>query len=87
MKNLEFYYNSERKDVASYIGHSAKAILDVGCGEGNFLKLAKQQTGAETWGIEVEKDVADIAKNNADKILNSTVEKAIEKLLNKTKKK
>jgi len=68
------YYGMARHEVASFIPQNIGTILDIGCGEGFFLKLVKEQTGAETWGIEMINEVADKAKMNADNILKGKVE-------------
>lgn len=52
------YYNNERKDILAYVPDNITTILDVGCGKGAFLKVAKIKTGAQTWGIEMEPDIA-----------------------------
>jgi len=70
------YYISERKEVAKFIDKNSGKILDVGCGVANFLNFFKKK-GFETWGIEPVKDIANIAKNKADKILNETIESAL----------
>lgn len=74
MKQTSNYYTQSRPEVASFVPSTTKTILDIGCGQGAFLKLVKEQTGAETWGIEVVIEVAKKAKNNIDKILTGKVE-------------
>jgi 2-polyprenyl-3-methyl-5-hydroxy-6-metoxy-1,4-benzoquinol methylase len=77
MKQTVDYYTLARPEIASLVPKNIKTILDVGTGQGYFLKLIKEQTGAETWGIEVEADVADIAKKHADKVINGKVEEVL----------
>jgi 2-polyprenyl-3-methyl-5-hydroxy-6-metoxy-1,4-benzoquinol methylase len=74
MKDTKGYYSQERPEIAALIPQEIKTILDVGCGQGAFLKLMKERTGAETWGIEMEPDVAEVAKKYADKILTGKIE-------------
>ena len=74
MKEEANYYSLARPEVASWVPQKTRKILDVGCGEGFFLKLIKEKTGAETWGIEVEMEVADKAKDKVDNILIGKVE-------------
>ena len=50
-------------------------LLDVGCANGEFLFLAKKK-GFKTFGVEVNKDTADIAINNGLDVFNGTLEKA-----------
>lgn len=74
MKDTKDYYSQERPEIAALVPREIKTILDVGCGQGAFLKLVKEQTGAEAWGIEMEPDVAEVAKKYADKILTGKIE-------------
>jgi 2-polyprenyl-3-methyl-5-hydroxy-6-metoxy-1,4-benzoquinol methylase len=66
------YYNQPRSYIATFVPKNIKRILDIGCGLGAFLKLVKEQTGAETWGIELLAEIAEKAK--ADTILTGKVE-------------
>lgn len=74
MKETTNYYNLTRPEIASFIPQNIKTILDIGCGQGAFLKLVKKRTGAETWGIEVVFEVAEKAKDHVDKIVTGKVE-------------
>lgn len=76
MKTVTNYYKHARPEVAVFVPSTIKTILDVGCGKGEFLKLVKQKTGAETWGIEpVEIDIEE--KSSLDKLLTGKVEDII----------
>jgi 2-polyprenyl-3-methyl-5-hydroxy-6-metoxy-1,4-benzoquinol methylase len=68
------YYTEARSEVAGLVPEKTKSILDVGCGEGAFLKLVKTHINAETWGIEKSPEIAEKAKFNADKILTGGIE-------------
>lgn len=74
MKEITNYYSNIRPEVAGFVPKNIKTILDIGCGQGVFLKLVKAQTGAETWGVEVQTEVAEKAKDHIDKILTGKVE-------------
>jgi len=74
MTEMGNYYGMARYEVAAFIPQNIRTILDIGCGQGAFLKLVKDQLGAETWGIEMVIEVAEKAKNNADHILEGKVE-------------
>lgn len=50
-------------------------LLDVGCSNGEFLFLAKKR-GFKTFGVEVNKNTANIAINNGFKVFNGTLEEA-----------
>lgn len=82
MKEIFNYYCFNRPEVAAYIPGSTKTILDIGCGRGNFLKLIKEQTGAETWGIELVPEIAEKAKGQVDNILTGKVEEQIDSIPN-----
>ena len=74
MKEIINYYNQARPELASFVPLSIKRILDIGCGQGAFLKIIKEKTGAETWGIEMAAEVAENAKDHVDNVLVGKVE-------------
>jgi len=82
MKETTNYYSNTREDVALFVPSNIKSILDIGCGQGAFLKLVKEKTGAETWGIEMVIEVAKKAKEQADNILAGKVEDMVNLLPN-----
>jgi 2-polyprenyl-3-methyl-5-hydroxy-6-metoxy-1,4-benzoquinol methylase len=73
MNETPNYCSSDRVDIAFYISSNIKSILDIGCGQGSFLKLIKEQTEAKTCGIEVTPEIAEKAKEQADNILTGKV--------------
>jgi len=77
MKETTSYYTLARPEIATLVPKSIQKILDIGTGQGYFLKLIKEQTGAETWGIEVVPAVAEIARNQADHIILGKVEEVV----------
>jgi 2-polyprenyl-3-methyl-5-hydroxy-6-metoxy-1,4-benzoquinol methylase len=74
MKETINYYTLARPEIASVVPKDIKTILDIGTGEGYFLKLVKEQKGCETWGIEVNTAAAEVAKNHADRIISGKIE-------------
>jgi SAM-dependent methyltransferase len=66
---LKDYYQGGRAEMLKYIPETAKKVLEIGCGEGNFGSLLKSHLGAEVWGIEYEPDQANVASKQIDKIL------------------
>jgi 2-polyprenyl-3-methyl-5-hydroxy-6-metoxy-1,4-benzoquinol methylase len=79
-KAADNYYSQARPEIVSFVPSGIKTILDIGCGEGIFLQLIKEKTGAETWGIEQEVQISEKAKINADKILTGKVEDSFSSL-------
>ncbi len=77
MKDLKNYYSNSRVEIAELIPNNIKKILDIGCAQGNFLKLVKERTNAETWGIELEVEVGMMAKEKIDKIIFGKIEDVI----------
>lgn len=63
------YYSSDRKEIFPFIPLDIAKTLDVGCATGVFSAKLKEERDAETWGIEMFKDVAEIAKTKLDKVL------------------
>jgi len=63
------YYGFARAEMLDFLPKNAKKILDIGCGNGNFGKVAKEQlTKTEVYGIEpIEK-----AEKKAKEILDKT---------------
>ncbi len=68
------YYGYSRSELLEFVPPNAKKILDIGCGEGLFIKNIKKITKAETWGLELMPEIADKAKFNVDKLLIGRVE-------------
>ena len=68
------YYGYSRSEMLEFIPLNIKTILDIGCGQGLFLKNIKEITNAETWGVELNQEVADKTKLNVDKLLVGKVE-------------
>jgi 2-polyprenyl-3-methyl-5-hydroxy-6-metoxy-1,4-benzoquinol methylase len=82
MKETTNYYNNERPEIAFLIPSNIKTILDIGCGQGTFLKSIKGKTGADTWGIEIVNEAAEKAKDHIDNVLNGKVEDVLSLLPN-----
>ena len=78
MNEKNDYYSQARPEVAAFVPPSIKSILDIGCGQGGFLELVKEQTGAETWGVEVVNEIAENGKSLIDKVLVGKIEEVID---------
>jgi len=68
------YYTSSRLEMLEYIPESAKRILDVGCGAGEFGKALKSRRPVEVWGVEFIQQVADEAQSKLDKVIVGSIE-------------
>ena len=62
------YFNHERPEMLAFLPEGCKKVLDVGCGEGTFVKQIKDKTGAEAWGIELMAEPGAEAKKILDKV-------------------
>ena len=62
----EVYAKVNRSEMLPFIPETAQRILDVGCGVGNFGEVLKSKRAVEVWGIEPNKDAADIAARKLD---------------------
>ena len=78
-KKVLDYYNGYRKEMIAFIPASSKIILEVGCAQGNFSFQFKNQS-TELWGIEPDIESAKIASTKLFKVLNFSLEEALEKL-------
>ncbi|RLB82126.1 MAG: class I SAM-dependent methyltransferase [Deltaproteobacteria bacterium] len=67
------YYQYNREEMLSFIPKDARSVLDVGCASGRFGALVKHKIGAEVWGIEIEKKMAEEAAKRLDKLLTGDV--------------
>ena len=78
-KKEEVYYAQERKEMFHYIPETARTVLDVGCGKGNFSRELKRR-GATVWGIEIMEPAAFEAREVLDKVLVGGVEDTMKQL-------
>jgi 2-polyprenyl-3-methyl-5-hydroxy-6-metoxy-1,4-benzoquinol methylase len=67
------YYFGERTEMLPYIPLSCQKILEVGCGDGNFLRSFVEK-GTEVWGIEPVEKAAKAAKTKLFKVFIGTLE-------------
>ena len=76
------YFSQTRSEMLPFIPKNIKTVLDVGCGEGAFSHILKQNLNIEAWGIEYNKEVVEIAKQKLDKVINADIKTAINDLPN-----
>jgi 2-polyprenyl-3-methyl-5-hydroxy-6-metoxy-1,4-benzoquinol methylase len=75
MEKINKYYTQSRPEIIAFVPINTKTILDIGCGQGSFLMLIKEKIGAETWGVEMVKEMAEYAKKKADYVFVGQIEK------------
>lgn len=71
------YYVGDRPEMIKFIPQSASKILDIGCGQGKFANFFVN-TERDVWGVEINKDAAEIAKTKLNKVLVGAVEELID---------
>lgn len=79
---INTYYENSRSEILNLIPKNIKSLLDVGCGEGNFLKSVEVDTKAEVWGVELLPEIANKAKDLTDNILIGKIEDVLSSLPN-----
>ena len=68
-KKTPEYFAQRRQEMLPLIPGTAKRILDVGCGAGEFGSLLKEERGVEVWGVEVEPQAVKLAAAKLDRVL------------------
>ncbi|MFZ4648191.1 MAG: class I SAM-dependent methyltransferase [Patescibacteria group bacterium] len=81
-KKTKKYYSYARPEMLKFVPTKAKNILDVGCGEGLFVASLNKKSDFESWGVEINKEVAEIAKNNINKVLVGDVFELLDSIPN-----
>ena len=74
------YFGHERNEMLAFLPGTAKHVLEVGCGRGNFAAAIKRKTNAEVWGIELVEKEAELSKAVIDKVFIGPCENFIESL-------
>ena len=73
-RNFNTSYVGPRDDILSLIPRKVQRILDIGCSTGSLGKRLKQENDVEFVGIELNKEMAMIAKTNLDKVIVADIE-------------
>ncbi|MBZ9628408.1 class I SAM-dependent methyltransferase [Psychroflexus sp. CAK57W] len=76
------YYINQRPEMLEFFPKNAKTVLDVGCGQGTFVKQIKDMYHTETWGIEYMRSHGEQAEKVLDKVFIGECEKFIDDLPN-----
>src|SRR6267378_2305006 len=67
------YYTSDRPEFERTVefarANGLRRVLDIGCGRGDFLDLAKK-AGLETYGLELNRDAAAMARSKGHQIFS-----------------
>lgn len=75
MNSFNPAYVGQRKDIVAFVPSGAKRVLDIGCSVGMLGRSIKKQRAAEVVGIEVNREMANVALKKLDKVLVHDVEK------------
>ena len=67
-------YIGRRNNVARLVPEGAIRILDVGCSIGALGENIKRKNGAEVTGIEIDKEMARVAKQKLDRVVVGDIE-------------
>jgi methionine biosynthesis protein MetW len=67
-------YIGPRNDILGLIPNNASKILDVGCSIGEIGKKIKKNKVAEVTGIEIEPNMAELAKIHLDRVIVEDIE-------------
>lgn len=67
---VDSYYQHNRAEMLKFIPKNAKRILEIGCGNGAFGKLVKDNTDCEYWGVEPDVRFKNEANTNLDYFIN-----------------
>jgi len=70
------YYSSKRDDLLPYIPYGINKVLDVGCAKGFPGELIKKERGCKVFGVELDKDIAEMAKSRLDDVFCMNIEHA-----------
>lgn len=67
-------YVSPRDDIVELIPVEARRILDVGCSTGELGANIQRKLGAKVTGIEIDEDMANVAKDRLDRVVVGDIE-------------
>jgi 2-polyprenyl-3-methyl-5-hydroxy-6-metoxy-1,4-benzoquinol methylase len=74
------YYQQSRETMLKYVPASVKRTLELGCAEGRFSELVKNDFGAECWGVEIDAKVAEAAATRLDKVITGDVSQCLDEV-------
>lgn len=74
MLKADFYYANVRENLVNLIPETARTILDVGCGQAALGGFIKSKRAVEVVGIEIQPEVAEVARTRIDRVLEGDIE-------------
>ncbi|SMC71268.1 Methyltransferase domain-containing protein [Moheibacter sediminis] len=76
------YYTYPRYDMLRYVPQDISKVLEIGCGNGVFIKLIKEnlKRDIESWGIELMEEYAEEARSIIDNVQVGKCEELIPNL-------
>ena len=75
----EDYFSHQRRELLQFLPKQYKTVLDIGCGDGSFLKLLPGDH-SEFWGIELVEKQAKKARETFKNVFSGPVENNLSKL-------
>ena len=75
MDNFNPAYTGKRNDVLRLISDKAEKVLDIGCSTGTLGESIKQRRYVEVVGVELDEQMAKIARTRLDYVLLGDIEK------------
>jgi 2-polyprenyl-3-methyl-5-hydroxy-6-metoxy-1,4-benzoquinol methylase len=67
---MQYHYQAQkRREMLAFVPESCKVILEVGCGDGSFGEQLRLERNAQVWGVELNPEVASVARKKLDKVL------------------
>jgi len=67
--DLSRYYENLRVEMLDFLPSKLGTMLEVGCGSASFSEVVKQTHGTETWGIEINDAMRELAEKRLDHLL------------------
>jgi 2-polyprenyl-3-methyl-5-hydroxy-6-metoxy-1,4-benzoquinol methylase len=74
------YFQATRDEMLKYIPKNVQTTLEFGCGCGGFFKVLREKLDVETWGVEIDKESAQKAQTEMQKIINLDAIEALKEI-------
>ncbi len=71
------YFGAARREMLGFVPVAARAVLDVGCGDGSFGALLKERQPCSVTGLEFVAAAAAAADTRLDRVVVGSVEDAL----------